>query len=315
MVIEQFLITLEQNGWKIFFPEGGWAIATDQSSGTGIAIALLTEGLVLQPPIMLYPYIKKWDVIVLCSDGLDSALLKKVSPGMQFWFWDIKEGNIFPYPAIRNNEKLEWLLHIASGQYAHRDNIGNKDREKTPFITYILVVINIMIFLLMTLSGGSTNTAVLVAFGAKVNILISDGEVWRLITSNFLHIGFFHLAFNMYALWILGPIAEEIFGHWAYLGLYLLSGVGGTFASFLFSQALSAGASASIFGLLGALLIYSWGRSKLWRSGLGLNLLIVVIVNLGFGFIQPGIDNFAHLGGLITGIIIISVLMKLRQIY
>ena len=69
----------------------------------------------------------------------------------------------------------------------------------------------------------------------------------------------------------------------------------------MFSPALSAGASGAIFGLLGAQLFYSYKRPYLWKSGLGMNLVIVILVNLGFGILQPGIDNYAHLGGLITG--------------
>jgi Uncharacterized membrane protein (homolog of Drosophila rhomboid) len=96
-------------------------------------------------------------------------------------------------------------------------------------------------------------------------------------------------------------MTEEIFGHWRFLIIYILSGLGGSIASFFFSAAISAGASGAIFGLLGALLLFSYKRPNLWKSGLGMNLIIVIIVNFGFGLLQPGIDNFAHLGGLLTG--------------
>ena len=144
---------------------------------------------------------------------------------------------------------------------------------------------------------------VLIDFGAKVNPLIQAGEVWRLLTSTFIHIGIIHLIFNLYALWTLGSLTEESLGHRRFLIVYILSGLGGSIASFLFSPALSAGASGAIFGLLGELLNYSYKRPALWKSGLGMNLMVVILVNLGFGFVQPGIDNFAHLGGLITGTI------------
>ena len=149
--------------------------------------------------------------------------------------------------------------------------------------------------------SAATDQRVLIEFGAKVNSLIQAGEVWRLLASTFIHIGIIHLVFNLYALWALGPLTEESFGHRQFLMIYILSGLGGSIASFLFSTALSAGASGSIFGLLGALLFYSYKRPSLWKSGLGMNLVIIIIVNFGFGLSQPGIDNFAHLGGLLTG--------------
>ncbi|MGI6120375.1 MAG: rhomboid family intramembrane serine protease, partial [Desulfosporosinus sp.] len=92
--------------------------------------------------------------------------------------------------------------------------------------------------------------------------------------------------------------------------IYILSGLGGSIASFFFSPVLSAGASGAIFGLLGALLYYSFKRPALWKTGLGMNLVIVVLVNFGFGIIQPGIDNFAHFGGFITGTITCAILLK-----
>jgi rhomboid protease GluP len=113
-------------------------------------------------------------------------------------------------------------------------------------------------------------------------------------------------------LWALGPLTEESLGHRKFLLIYILSGLGGSIASFVFSTALSAGASGAIFGLLGALLYYSYKRPALWKSGLGMNLVVVILVNLGFGLVQPGIDNFAHLGGLITGTVSCVLLSKKR---
>ena len=86
--------------------------------------------------------------------------------------------------------------------------------------------------------------------------------------------------------------------------------MGGSIASYLFSPVLSAGASGAIFGLLGALLYNSYKRPALWKSGLGMNLVVVILVNFGFGLVQPGIDNFAHLGGLITGTLTCVLLLK-----
>ncbi len=172
------------------------------------------------------------------------------------------------------------------------------------YITYSLILINLIMFILMTLAGGTTNYKVLIFFGAKVNPLIEAGQYWRLFTSMFIHIGFTHLLFNIYALIALGKFTEHIFGHKKFVFIYLICGLSGSLLSYFFSPSISAGASGAIFGLLGSLVGYGFRNSFLWQSGIITNLLIVLGINLFFGFVFPGIDNFAHLGGLLSGIII-----------
>jgi len=162
----------------------------------------------------------------------------------------------------------------------------------------------------MTISGGSTNFNVLIAFGAKVNELIDIGQYWRFVSCIFIHIGFTHLLFNVYALFILGNLAEKIFSPFRFLLLFLISGIGGSFASYIFSPNISAGASGAIFGLLGAIVTFGWHNSFLRQSGIITNFIVVMAINLFLGLVMPGIDNYAHLGGLLTGSII-GVLYKI----
>ncbi|KUO62740.1 MAG: rhomboid family intramembrane serine protease [Gracilibacter sp. BRH_c7a] len=169
------------------------------------------------------------------------------------------------------------------------------------YITYIFILIILVVFLLMTLAGGTTKTHVLILFGAKVNPLIEAGQYWRLLTSIFIHIGFTHLLFNTYALYILGKYSEKIFGHGKLVMLFLVSGLSGSVLSYLMSPHLSAGASGAIFGLLGAIVIYGWNNQFLRSSGLITNLMVILGINLMLGMILPGLDNYAHLGGLIGG--------------
>jgi rhomboid protease GluP len=159
----------------------------------------------------------------------------------------------------------------------------------------------------MTAAGGSTNPEVLIRFGAKANVLIAQGQVWRLLTSIFLHIGPMHLFFNSYALFIFGVEVERVYGSARFLTIYLLAGLYGSLVSFAFGPNLSAGASGAIFGLLGVMVAYfrrhretfgDWGRQRLF------SLLGVAGFNLVLGFTVPGIDNLAHLGGLITGVVL-----------
>lgn len=125
-----------------------------------------------------------------------------------------------------------------------------------PLLSWIVLALNIIVWLLMTLGGGSTDIRVLVHFGAKVPWLVAGGEYWRLFTAIFLHIGFLHLAFNSYALYSLGPQVETLYGRNRFLMIYLLSGLAGSVASYVLSASVSAGASGAIFGLVGALTVY-----------------------------------------------------------
>lgn len=311
-MFDQIINTLRQSGWTLVSLDGHWVSATHE---------LLKRGLILgnfnQLPhefsqwINSYQRISKWDVIVFCPEGLDSSHFKQHQyPDIQLWYWDMKLGNLFPFPPTNDQTIPQWLKQLASGKPVFQGKESPIELSSKPFLTYALIGLNIIYFLLMVFAGfhlfpnpieGSIDQRVLINFGAKVNSLIEAGEIWRLLSSTFIHIGIIHLAFNLYALWALGPLTEESFGHRRFLMIYIFSGLGGSIASFVFSPVLSAGASGAIFGLLGALLYYSYKRPALWKSGLGMNLVVVILINLGFGFVQPGIDNFAHLGGLITG--------------
>ncbi|WP_066257617.1 rhomboid family protein [Neobacillus drentensis] len=170
-----------------------------------------------------------------------------------------------------------------------------------PFFTYVFIAIQIAVFLWLQLHGGSTNTSTLIKYGAKVNQLIVEGEWWRFITPVFLHIGFIHLSMNTLALYFLGTEVERIFGNLRFLWIYLFAGVTGFIASFIFSANLSAGASGAIFGCFGALLYFGAIFPKLFFRTMGMNLIVVLGINLMIGFSSSGIDNAGHLGGLVGG--------------
>jgi rhomboid protease GluP len=174
-----------------------------------------------------------------------------------------------------------------------------------PVVTWVLLAIIVVVFLIETLLGGSTEVEVLIRMGAKFTPLIAAGEYWRLFTSMFLHIGVMHLAFNGYALFIIGTELERLEGPGRFLAIYLLSGLFGSLASYALSDSLAAGASGAIFGIIGALAAFFLiHREKLgaWGSRRLANIGIVIVFNLIWGFSQPGrIDNVAHVGGLLAG--------------
>ncbi len=177
----------------------------------------------------------------------------------------------------------------------------NPNRAFRPYASYIIIAINIIVFIVSLLLGGNNDLYVLVLLGAKVNPLIASGQYWRLITSAFLHVDILHIAFNMYALYNFGLITENIYGSRKFLFIYMLSALYGSTASFAFSPALSVGASGAIFGLMGALLYLGQKKPKIFSTSFGANILFVLILNIVFGFSSTGIDNFAHLGGLLGG--------------
>ena len=174
--------------------------------------------------------------------------------------------------------------------------------QAAPLWTYVLLAVNLLVFAGSWLLGRD----LVLALGAKVNQAIVAGEVWRLGTAMFLHVGLLHIGFNSYALLAFGPQVERPYGRFRFLLMYLLSGLSGSALSFLLSPYPSVGASGAIFGLIGVMGAYLYryrhqlvtGRSRL------ANLLSIAAYNLIYGFIVPAVDNWAHIGGLLAGLVL-----------
>lgn len=221
--------------------------------------------------------------------------------------------NVFPNIVEKtkvDENGLEYFIRVT-------DNINQKNESKSkiaekifsfkkPIVTYSLIFICILVFILMyVLGNGSTDNYTLLVFGANVDTLTKNGDYYRLFTSMFLHIGILHLLCNMYSLYIIGKEVENVFGKVKYLIIYLLSGIAGSILSLAFNHnTICAGASGAIFGLLGALLYFGY----YYRTYLGVTLtrsiIPVIVLNLIIGFTSSGIDNAAHIGGLVGGILI-----------
>lgn len=191
-----------------------------------------------------------------------------------------------------------------------KDAIQTEDvfKTKTPFVTYILMALCIIsyigMFYYVASSGKSLNDA-LVTFGAMFAPYVKTGDYYRLITAAFVHVSVFHLFFNMYALYIIGPQLESFFGHVKYLIIYLFSALIGSLLSMIFTtNFISAGASGAIFGLMGALLYFGYHYRVFLGNAMKTQIVPVIILNLLLGFLVPGIDIFAHLGGLLGGFLI-----------
>jgi membrane associated rhomboid family serine protease len=183
---------------------------------------------------------------------------------------------------------------------------------RRPTFTYLLFGLNIAVFLLMALAGGSGNELTLMAFGVKSNPEIAHGQWWRFVTPIFIHIGLLHIFFNSYALWVVGPQVEKLYGGARFVLLYVLTGVAGVYGSYAYHpNTISAGASGAIFGLFGVLLVFGLRyRSSIppfFARAVGTGVLPVIVINLIIGFTIPAIDNSAHIGGLLAGAALAAV--------
>ena len=148
-------------------------------------------------------------------------------------------------------------------------------------------------------------SSVLIAFGAKDNDLILQGQYWRFVTPIFLHANLLHVGLNMLNLAVLGVFLERLVGHIRFLLIYVTTGIVSIIASFYFMpQEISVGASGAIFGLVGAYSVFVLMHRRAFRKGgipALLWLIIVIAGNLSIGFFVPNVDNYAHLGGLLSG--------------
>lgn len=171
---------------------------------------------------------------------------------------------------------------------------------KKPIVTYIIMGIITIVFLLQFV----INPNLLVLYLGCMGDLVRVGEVYRLLSSAFLHIDIWHFICNMYALYVIGKMSESYYGKKKFILIYLVSALTGSLLSISMSNSFSIGASGAIFGLLGSLLYFGYHYRVYFGNVLIKQILPVVIFNLAIGFMISGIDNFAHIGGLVGGLLI-----------
>lgn len=240
--------------------------------------------------------LNKDDVLIVKEKDINNPKLVKAFPNI------VEKTN-------RKEDGLEYFIKVT-------DNINQKNESrnkiaekifsyKVPIVTYIIMAICIIMFLLTEVIGdGSTNTYTLIKYGANLDVLVKEGEVYRLFTSMFLHIGIMHLICNMYSLYIIGREVESFFGKIKYIIIYILSGIFGSILSIAFSHNIvSAGASGAIFGLLGALLYFGIHYRTYLGEAIKRSIIPIIIINLIIGLLFSGIDLACHIGGLVGGIL------------
>lgn len=193
---------------------------------------------------------------------------------------------------------------ISKKNQADAKHVDEVFEKKTPYVSYALIAINVLIYFVSILFGKYEE--VLNTF-CLYGPLVRMGEYYRLFTSMFLHASIVHLFFNCYAIYVIGPQLESFMGKVKYLVIYLFSGVLGGLLSIAMSNYASIGASGAIFGLLGGMLYFGYHYRLYLGSVLKSQIIPLIVLNLMFGFMISGIDNFAHIGGLIGGVLATSV--------
>ena len=177
-------------------------------------------------------------------------------------------------------------------------------------VTLLLIGANLLVFGLMLGNGAGlwhAQNSIQLAWGANFGPATQDGQWWRLGSALFLHFGLIHLAMNLWALWDGGQLVERMFGHLRFMIIYIASGLCGNLLSLVIqgNEAVSGGASGAIFGVYGALLVFVWRERQQLNPGefrwLFWGALGFSAVSITLGLIIPGIDNSAHIGGLIAG--------------
>ena len=186
-------------------------------------------------------------------------------------------------------------------------------RRYWPVATLVLIALCFAVFFLEGLAGGSEKIHVLLEFGASYGPFTRRGEYWRLVMPMFIHIGWLHILLNMYALWVLGPLLERIYGYGRFSVIYVASGITSAWLSMELSRAVAAGASGAIFGVAGAMLTTGYLHREVvpprWARAFGKWMVILILLNLGIGLALPHlIDNWGHVGGLFGGMALAAII-------
>ena len=258
----------------------------------------------------------KMNVLNICLDLNNIVKIdeedKKISTINVSDINDLKKNKLLKkvYPKIEKNNftKTDSLMNIIHAtedinNKTARENDKYEDifKPKPIIVTKIIMLICFAMYIATLLVNNNFNVA-LILLGANNRSLVLGGQVWRLLTSAFLHGNILHLLVNMYSLWIIGSQVETYIGKWKFLVIYLLSAIMGSLFSIVFyANSISIGASGALFGLMGALLYFGYHYRLYLSNTLTSQIIPIIVLNLLFGFTVPGIDNACHIGGLIGG--------------
>lgn len=184
---------------------------------------------------------------------------------------------------------------------------------KKAYVNGLLIALNVLFFLYLEITGSSENVYFMYTKGAmSAPAVLEDGEYYRLLTAMFMHFGIRHIMNNMLVLFVLGDNLERALGHVKYLIFYLLCGIGSNWVSMMAhstdTMTVSAGASGAIFGVVGGLLYVVTANKGRLEDLSTRQLVIMIFFSLYLGYTSTGVDNTAHLSGLVIGIVLAIIL-------
>ena len=224
---------------------------------------------------------------------------------------EVKDGlkSLFPKiieEEIKDLHGLDFLINVSNdiNKKTENDNkfYENVFKPKKIVVTRIIIFLNVFIYFFATLMSLTNKFDIYTIFSLN-GTLVRNGELYRLITCGFLHADIIHLICNMYSLNIIGTQLESFIGKKIFLIVYLISLITGSLLSSVINSGWSVGASGAIFGLLGSLLYFGYHYRIYLGSVMKTQIIPILILNLGIGFIIPNIDMSAHIGGLVGGIL------------
>lgn len=225
---------------------------------------------------------------------------------------DIKKSKFLSnvFPKIKTNkfkktDDLDKIINVTDDinrkTEAENKKYENVFKPKKIIVTKVLIALCVLVYIISQFITDDF-TKSLILLGANNRGLVLTGEFYRLLTSAFLHGSLMHLIVNMYSLWVIGSQVETYLGKLKFIIIYLLSAIMGSLFSIVFLEnSLSVGASGAIFGLMGSLLYFGYHYRLYLSNALTNQIIPIIIINLLLGFTMTGIDNAAHIGGLIGG--------------
>lgn len=266
-------------------------------------------------------------MLLVRQDMPDEKMVELLSTSPKIWHTDLRDGRVFLYEAQSDRfgeiraDDVEDLIRTYKGA-KEKQNRNELVKTFTPVNT-TLVLINIFVFLLdWFLSASGVRVSFDDLFAMNYHAIVENGEYYRLFTAMFIHFGIYHLSQNMLILVVIGSRMERILGRLRYLVLYLVSGLGASLTSLYFTLApnpgtMAAGASGAIFGVMGSMLavvlseLVSKRRRRTQEIGM-IGIIFMIGAALSYGFTSTGVDNAAHIGGLVCGFLLTMVYSLLQ---
>lgn len=260
------------------------------------------------------------NVLTIYTDLGENANLDKIEKMDCLYLYD--ESDLKKYPNIQTHfpdilkkltfseEGLQLFIKITNDinqkNKVEAEKTESVFKKKKPIITYTLIALNILIYLIPIMMGNYLE--ILDNFCLYGPYIREYQEYYRLFTCGFLHADIFHLLFNCYALYVIGSQLESFMGKGKYLVIYFFSILLASLMSITFGDHASIGASGAIFGLMGSLLYFGYHYRIYLGNTLKSQIIPLILINLVYGSVVSGIDNFAHIGGLIGGFLITMAL-------